>query len=799
LKVDLHVHSKHSKRPSSWVLKKIGCSESYTEPAALYQKARNKGMDFVTITDHNTILGCLEIAHLKNTFISEEITTYFPEDQCKIHVLAYDITQENHKIISEIRKNIFELVDYLNEEQIVHSVAHPMFSINDRLKAFHFEQMLLLFKNFELNGSHDDYQNYTVSKILQVITESDIQALSDKYNIAPYGLDPWVKNLTGGSDDHSSLYIANMHTQVKGARSVKEILEGICNQQSVIHGQGGSPKTLAHILYSIMYQFYRHNFNIERWINDDYFLKFVNRVLLLENHGAESRVLKRFKKIWAYRKSSSNDSEVANQFQKTAREVLVNSTQFQDVLESQDANPHQVKEILYQFVKRVTNNILKQLVDDLLLKVSSANLLDIFQTIGSSGFLYMFLSPYFVAFSLFQRDRMFARNCLSRFNAKDNLSADNRKIALFTDTYHEINGVAMTIHSQVNAARQANKPLIVITCGQESKQDTVVKNFEPVGSINLPEYPELKLFYPPFLCMLDYCYEQGITHIQSETPGPVGLAGLAAAMILKLPFNGTYHTSFPQTTGFLTDDTAIEATLWKYMLWFYGQMDTIYVFSQATADQLIEKGISKKSIHIHPQGIDTQKFHPNKRNGYFKSQFQIDDTELKILYVGRISKEKGLPLLVRTIKDIAEKRNGFRLIMVGDGPYLPEMKEALREYPVVFTGYLTGENLAHAYASSDLFVFPSTVDTFGNVVLEAQASGVPVIVTDQGGPKENLIPQKTGFIVPTAEPQALTHQLIDILDNPNQLNIMKHHARKYAETRSFDASFRYFWKNYGVN
>jgi glycosyltransferase involved in cell wall biosynthesis len=754
-------------------------------------------MDFVTITDHNSISGCMEIADLENTFISEEITTYFPDNQCKVHVLAFDITEKHHQMIAEIRKNIFDLVAFLNEHHIVHAVAHPMFSINDRLTPAHFEQMLLLFKNFELNGTHDDNQNQAVANILSVLTETDINALADKYQLHPYGQEPWKKNLTGGSDDHSGLYTASMYTEVKGVSSVRSFLQGICNHRAIVHGQGGSPKKLAHVLYSIMYQFYKHNFTIEKWIDDDYFLKFLNRVLLLERQVPEKNVLKKFKKkIWGYRK---NTDTMASQLQQIARNVIINSTKFQDVIETLNSNSNQINELHFQFVKRMSNTILKQFADDLLLKLSSANLFDFFQTIGASGFLYMLLSPYFVAFSLFQRDRLFTKECLQRFKIKDSQFNDYRKIAIFTDTFHEINGVALTIQSQIDAARQTDKPMVVITCGQSSQQDDKVKNFDPIGTFNLPEYPELKLFYPPFLCMLEYCYEQGITHIQSETPGPVGLAGLAAAKILKLPFNGTYHTSFPQTTGFLTEDTGLEASLWTYMTWFYGQMDTVYVFSKDTADQLIEKGISRHAIQLHHQGTDIHRFHPDKRNQIFKSQYNIDHNTLKLLYVGRISKEKGLSVLVDAVKKLGDHHKNFHLIVVGEGPYLKEMKTALTNEPVVFTGYLTGECLSHVYASSDIFVFPSSVDTFGNVVLEAQASCIPVVVTDQGGAKENIILDKTGMIVPSDNSSAMAQTLSYLLDDPDQLNMMKYHAREYAKTRSFDASFSHFWKNYGRN
>ncbi len=159
LRADLHVHSKFSKRPTEWLLRKIGCAESYTEPETLYRLAKERGMDIVTVTDHNSLIGSLEIAHLEGTFVSEEITAYFPEDRCKFHVLAYDITEAHHEDISRLRENIRDLVRYLNEQKIVHALAHPFYAVNERLTPEHLDEVLLLFKNFELNGSRDAYQN----------------------------------------------------------------------------------------------------------------------------------------------------------------------------------------------------------------------------------------------------------------------------------------------------------------------------------------------------------------------------------------------------------------------------------------------------------------------------------------------------------------------------------------------------------------------------------------------------------------------------------------------------------------
>ena len=176
--------------------------ECYTEPQTLYRLAKKLGMSRVTITDHNVIDGSLEIAGYPDTFISEELTAYFPEDRCKAHVLVYDINEKQHLDLQQARENIYDLVHYLEENQIPHVLAHPFWSVNDRLTPVHFDKFLLLFKNFELNGARDSHLNEGLKAMLSQLTPKDLDALADKYGITPSMHNPWQKNLTGGSDDH---------------------------------------------------------------------------------------------------------------------------------------------------------------------------------------------------------------------------------------------------------------------------------------------------------------------------------------------------------------------------------------------------------------------------------------------------------------------------------------------------------------------------------------------------------------------------------------------------------------------
>jgi glycosyltransferase involved in cell wall biosynthesis len=236
--------------------------------------------------------------------------------------------------------------------------------------------------------------------------------------------------------------------------------------------------------------------------------------------------------------------------------------------------------------------------------------------------------------------------------------------------------------------------------------------------------------------------------------------------------------------------------MWRYTLWYYNEMDVVYVPSHAVGDELKSKGIAEEKIRFYPRGIDSRRFHPSKRNGFFKHRYRLEDRVLKLLYVGRVSREKNVTLLENVFRELCKTHGGIHLVIVGDGPYFEEMKRRTADLPVTFTGFLDGEDLCQAYASSDIFVFPSTTDTFGNVILEAQASGLPVVVTDEGGPKENLLPGKSGFVIPAHDEERFTRALTDLVDNPDLLQTMKQNARRYSEGRSFEKAYIDLWNSY---
>src|SRR5438445_7759652 len=230
---------------------------------------------------------------------------------------------------------------------------------------------------------------------------------------------------------------------------------------------------------------------------------------------------------------------------------------------------------------------------------------------------------------------------------------------------------------------------------------------------------------------------------------------------------------------------------WRYMHWFYGQLDTVYVNSEEYRQSWIRHGLNPERLKILPRGLDTELFHPARREPSFFEKFGACNREVRVLYVGRISREKDLDLLAAAYRLLRDEGLPVQLFVVGHGPYSDAFARSLPE--AFFTGYLTGNELATAYASADIFVFPSTTDTFGNVILEAQACGVPVIVSDSGGPKELVEDRTNGLITKSRDVNDFTQAIRSLVADPALRERMGNAARKSVTDRSWPNAFRKFW------
>jgi glycosyltransferase involved in cell wall biosynthesis len=751
-------------------------------------------MDYVTITDHDSIDGCLEIAHLPRTFISEQVTTYFPHDACKLHILVWGISEQQHRDIEGVRENIFDLQRYVQRAQIAHAVAHPLYSVNGKLEAMQLEQLILLFKHFEgINGLRDALLSDLAQTLFKQLTPEQIDVFANRHGVAPTHAEPWRKILVGGSDDHGGQFAAFAFTETPAAKSAEEFLKLVRNGNCTPRGQGGTPLILSHGFYNTVACFIQDRFHEKLGPSGALLEKMFSR--FMEGRAPTEFTLKEKTefivqgvlsgKIFDFAKPANVSlwKELSGYFARPEVKAKL-AAQLDKVSEPERRTFLMANMVAEQFAFRFFNKFVQQL--------SSGNMVESMQALSAIAPILVILTPYIYGFHSQAPSRKWLRSLFKELTGEVPVALQNRKRAWFTDTLEDVNGVATTICKMTAAGAAAGKELIVVASRSDLQlSDIPIKNFPPIGEFELPEYELQKLSFPPVLQMLDYIQRERFTEIIISTPGPVGLTALLAAKMLNLQTSGIYHTDFPQYIRILTEDSFLESVAWGYMHWFYGQLDTVFVNSEEYKQSWIKRGFDPAKLKILPRGLDTELYHPARRDSAFFEKFGASNGEVRLLYVGRISREKDLDLLADAYRRLRKEGLPVRLFVVGHGPYSEALAKSLPE--AFFTGYLRGTELAAAYASADIFVFPSTTDTFGNVILEAHASGLPVVVSDSGGPKELVADKANGLITRSHDVEDFTRAIRALVADRALRERMANSARDSVTDRSWPLAFAKFW------
>ena len=819
MKADLHLHSRHSERAPEWLFRRAGLPDSYSEPVALYEKLRARGMDLVTITDHNRIDGCLEIAARPGVFLSEQVSTRFPDDRCEVHVLVWGITEAQHRELQSARASIFDLQKYLAVQNLAHAVAHPFYRVDDRLSLAHIEKLVLLFQHFEgLNGHRDALLSAVAREILGALTPEKIDELANRHSIAPTHAEPWRKIFTAGSDDHGGMFPASAFTETADGKTAADFLAAVREGRCTLRGAGGTPLALSHSLYNNLRQFIGGKFAgakssslvgkaFSRFMEgeDPTEFSWTDKLGFIAEGIASGKIFELAKPA-----NASLWKQFAGTFTGSAmKKALARETE--GITEPERRAFVIANFFVNQLAFRFFTTFVKQLSD--------GNIIEAIREISVLVPVLAPLAPYFYAFRSQAPDRRWLAEVGTALNGRRPALLKNAKRAWFTDTLEDVNGVANTIRKLTAATIAEGGDLTVVTSRSTITITGIpIKNFPPVGEFELPEYELQKLSFPPILQMIDYIQREGFTELIISTPGPIGITALLAAKTLGLRTSGIYHTDFPQYVRILTDDNFLETLTWNYMKWFYEQLDLLYVNSEGYRRAWADRGISADKIRILPRGLDTTLFHPSRRDPQFWTKYGIAPGATVLLYVGRVSKEKDLDVIVgmwRRMKGERRKAKGdgvetaddasasaprapspllpspTALAIVGDGPFQKELRALLPD--AAFTGYLAGLELARAFASADVFLFPSTTDTFGNVILEALASGVPCVVSDQGGPKDLIVPGTTGSITRALDVADFTAAVEKIAHDPARRQAMGVEAHRAVQARDWAEAGCEFW------
>lgn len=362
----------------------------------------------------------------------------------------------------------------------------------------------------------------------------------------------------------------------------------------------------------------------------------------------------------------------------------------------------------------------------------------------------------------------------------------NLKVALFTGNYNHIrDGVSLTLNRWVDYLIQSEVEVLIFGPTIDEPALDHAGTLVPVPSIEAPGRPEYRVTigFPSLEKNRLEEFDPDIVHI--ATPDVLGFKALKWARDHNKILVSSYHTHFTSYLKYYNLQFA-ESLGWSYLRWFYSHCSQIYVPTPSMADELQLQNIGQNGneLKIWARGVDPDQFNPGRRSDDWRKAHGFSDDDVVITYVSRLVWEKNPGLFAEVVRSLELDNSYVRSVVVGNGPAFEEMQQMLPD--TVFTGFLTGDELATAYASSDIFFFPSDTETFGNVTLEAMASGLPCLVADAAGSRTLVQHQENGFLVPVENSDLFLEYARKLVDSDK--------LRKQMGERSLEKSQEFTWE-----
>ncbi|HEY4276888.1 MAG TPA: glycosyltransferase [Conexibacter sp.] len=705
-RADLHCHSTASQLSKLGVQRAVGLPECATPPQEVHALAKRRGMDFVTITDHDTIEGCLELERegLPDVFVSVELTTWFRRQQQAVHVLCWGITPDDHDWLQAHARDVETIAAYLHGNEIACALAHPFYAVEAPLTPRHRRRLAQLFPVWEVrNGSRAPELNAPAAVYIETHGGTGV----------------------GGSDDHAGVDIGRTFTQAPAAAAPEQFLAHLRAGNVSAHGRQGSAAKWAHSAIALA----ARSIGADHEHAPDPFavLQMCERMMTegdKRSSGDEPTSLtpddgRRMLRAWLDALGFDPDAE-----------ALIARMQADDFSHSD----------LERRARRVHERRLAAAIDRAL---HSAGDIDRIGAVGLELFeACLPIVPYLPAQAFLAREK-------AKLSARE---PDPVRVALVADGVGSMHGVTHTL----DEIRERGLPgFEVEVVGTDPNVD---RRLPAVAEVDVPFYPGLEIGVPSLPDVAAALTEGRYDLVHLVSPGPAGIAAALMARLLGLPVVGSYHTELGAYARLRSADERIEAAVGMALAVFYGQCGHVLSPSKAADASLAELGIEAELIGRWDRGVDLDRFSPTLR------QREQSHDELVVFYAGRLTREKGADLLAESFLRAHARDPRLKLALAGGGPEQAALRERLGD-AALFLGWLDGDALARAYADADLFLFASETDTFGQVILEAQASGLPVLAVDAGGPRELVEHGRSGWLS-APDAAALSDALVELAAKP---------------------------------
>jgi glycosyltransferase involved in cell wall biosynthesis/predicted metal-dependent phosphoesterase TrpH len=673
-RADLHCHSAASEVSKLGVQRELGLPECATPPEEVHALAKRRGMDFVTITDHDTIAGVLQIADRPDVFISEELTARFRGEPQAVHVLCLGITPGDHDWLQAHAGDVETVAAYLHEHEIACALAHPFYAVEAPLTARHRRRLAELFPIWEVrNGARARELNLPAA--IYIDTHGGI------------GI--------GGSDDHAGIDVGRTWSETPAAATPAEFLAHVRAGRVGASGDQGSAAKWAHAAMALAV-----------------------RALGRDNDDAAPDPLAVMRMI--ERLVTKDEAEGGDLGPRDARAVL---RAWLEAVEL-DADEQvllaglQADGFSHAALERRARRCHERKLAAAVAQVSetadwNAVAAGVFEACVAAV-------PYAPATAVIARER-------ERVHGREPM-----RVAVVADGLGAVHGVTSTL-AQIRERGVPGFDVEVI--GTDANVD---RRLSAVAEADVPFYPGLTVGVPSVPAVVDALADGGYGLVHVCSPGPAGVTALLTARALGLPVAGSYHTELTAYAALRTGDALITAAMRTALATFYGHCDVVLSPSAATDERLYELGVH--AVARWDRGVDLERFSPARRRPH-------EPGRIDVLYAGRLTREKGVDLLAAGFLAARARDPRLHLLLAGGGPEEDALRARLGR-SASFLGWLAGEELAAAYASADLFLFCSQTDTFGQVVLEAQASGLPVVAVAAGGPAELVADGHSGVLCP---------------------------------------------------
>ena len=707
VRADLHCHSTASQLAKLGVQRALALPECATAPEEVYELAKRRGMDFVTITDHDTIDGALAIAGHPDVFVSVELTARFKGEPQAVHVLCWDITPADHEWLRAHADDVEACAEYLHAGGVACALAHPFFSVAAPLTPAHRRRLARLFPVWETrNGSRARELNQPAA--IYIETRGGVGV--------------------GGSDDHAGVDIGRTWTAAPRAASPAEFLTHVREGRCAAGGDEGSAAKWTHAALAIAI-----------------------RTLGVGERGAPApdpvRVLRLVERLMrdaderggaAMAELGPDDARAILRAYLDAVDLDLPAAEVIAWLQREDFRHAD----LFRRACRVHERRLDAAVDRVLAAAT-----------GGGGYLEAALGTFAAALPALPYAPSIA--VLGREKARlVRREGDLPRIALVADGVGSMHGVTHTL----DELRERGVPgFEVEVVGTDPHVD---RRLPSVRDADVPFYPGLQVGVPALPAIVEALADGRYDAIHVCSPGPAGIAANLIGHMAGLPVLGSYHTELAAYAGLRAGDVRLEAGMRAALAAFYGRCDVVLSPSEASDEMLGGLGIARERIARWDRGVDTRRFRPELRDpGRFGPPGAI-----VVLYAGRLTREKGADLLADAFLAAYARDPRLHLVLAGGGPEEEALRARLGAH-ATFLGWLDGDALAVAYASADLFLFASRTDTFGQVLLEAQASGLPVVAVDEGGPRAIVRDGRTGLLCPP-HPDALAAAVLELGGRP---------------------------------